>query len=159
MIIKQKSSFTSLEKNISQIIKPIFARKKDNFLVINNLGKNWHKIVGQKCWQFCYPKKIKFSRGKKSNGVLTITSNNSSIAFYIDANSNQIIENIASYYGYKIISEIRIIQELKILAEKPVKIQKKMSPKQQEFINQSTQIIKDEGLKSVLQQLAKSIFK
>ncbi|MFT6332627.1 MAG: hypothetical protein ACJAW3_000969, partial [Lentimonas sp.] len=38
--------FRPLENKISQILKPILAKKKDNFLVINNLYKNWQKIVG-----------------------------------------------------------------------------------------------------------------
>ena len=167
MVTKMKPSsrknqgfgFAPLDKNISKILKPIFFKKKDDFLIINNLQKNWQNIVGEKCWQFCVPKKIKFEKNKKANGVLNIGAGNSSVAFYLEANSNQIIQNIAAYYGYKIVGEIRILQEPKILQMEEERAEYKISAEQENFIAQSTTIIKDEGLKSVLQQLGKSIFK
>ena len=155
----QNFGFKTLEKNISQILKPVFAKKKDDFLVINNLNKNWQKIVGEKCWQFCFPKKIKFEKNKKANGVLTVGANNSAIAFYLEASSNQIIENIAAYYGYKVVGEIRIVQEPKILAEEPQKIDHKLSASQENFIAKTTTIIQDDELKSILQKLGQSILK
>ena len=151
--------FKTLEKNISQILKPVFAKKKDDFLVINNLNKNWQQIVGEKCWQFCFPKKIKFEKNKKANGVLTIGANNSSVAFYLEASSNQIIENAASYYGYKVVGEIRIVQEPKILAEEQQKVVHKLSESQENFIAKTTTIIQDDELKLILQKLGKSILK
>ena len=157
--MKQNYGLMPIEKHISQILKPVFVKKKDNFLVIRNLNKNWQKIVGTRCWQFCSAKKINFAKNKKSDAVLTIATSNSAVAFYIEANSNQIIENIASYYGYKIVSEIRIIQEPANLAEKPIVIAKKISQEQQDFIAKSTSIIKNEELKLVLQQLGSSILR
>ncbi|MFT6333252.1 MAG: hypothetical protein ACJAW3_001611 [Lentimonas sp.] len=150
---------TSLEENISRILKPLFAKKKDNFLVISNLRKNWPKIIGNDYHQFCFPKRIKFPKGKKNNAILTISASNSAIGFYLEATSNQIIENIASYYGYKIISEIRIIQEPKVLEEKKEKIPEKISPEKEKFIANSTAKIQDDALKLILQKLGKSISK
>ncbi len=158
-----KTGFLPLEKNISQILKPIFVKgqkTKDNFLVINNLNKNWQKIIGDKCWQFCTPKKIKFEKNKKADGVLTIAANSSAIAFYLEASTNQIIENIASYYGYKIISDIRIIQEPKVLVgEKLAEINQNISQKSKDLIFNSTLEIKDQELREILQKLGKSILK
>ena len=166
MIIKMRQNnlqnigFKPLEKNISQILKPIFTKKKDNFLVINNLNKNWQKVIGEKCWQFCWPKKIKFEKNKKSDGILTIGVNNSAAAFYLEASTNQIIENIASYYGYKIVTEIRIVQEPRILGEnKSIEIHRNISQESQNIIAKSTSQIKDLELKEILQKLGKSILK
>ncbi len=159
----QAFGFRSLENKISQILKPIFVQgknRKDNFLVIGNLNKNWQKIIGEKCWQFCSPKKIKFEKNKKAAGILTIAVNNSATAFYLEASTNQIIENIASYYGYKIVAEIRIIQEPKILvAEKPDEIIKDNIVQNQDLIANSTAIIKDAELKDILQKLGKLTLK
>jgi hypothetical protein len=155
--MKQNYGFLPLETHISKILKPVFAKKKDNFLVIGNLNKNWQKIVGEKCWRFCSVKKIKFAKNKKSDAIVTIAASNSAIAFYIEANSSQIIENIASYYGYKIVSQIKIVQEPSDLMEEPIVIAKKISQEQQDFIAKSTSIVKNEELKLVLQQLGKSI--
>jgi len=153
----QNFGFVPLEKSVGQILKPVFAKKKDNFLVINNLNKNWQQIVGEKCWQFSSPKKIKFEKNKKSGGVLTIGASNSGVAFYLEASSNQIIQNIAAYYGYKVVGEIRIIQEPQILEATQQKISYQISPEQENFIANSTNIIEDEELKLILQKLGKSI--
>jgi hypothetical protein len=168
--IKQNSlyslrlGFLPIEDNISQILKPIFVKKKDNFLLINSLNKNWQKIAGEKCWQFCSPKKVKFENNKeykkKYGGILTITANNSATAFYLEASANQIIENIAAYFGYKIVSKIIIVQEPKILSEEKVsKIDKNISKKSQDLIDDATLKIKDLELKEILQKLGKSILK
>jgi hypothetical protein len=151
--------FEALEKHISQILKPVVINKRDNFLAISNLNKNWQKIIGGKCWRFCYARKIQFSKNKKSNAILTIAVHNGAVAFYLEANASDIIENIASYYGYRIVSEIKIIQEPANLAEQPKMITKNINPKQQAFITQSTAIIKDDGLRLALQQLGNSILK
>lgn len=154
------SGFSSIEDNISQILKPIFVKKKDNFLLTNSLNKNWQKIIGEKCWQFCSPRKIQFEKNKKANAVLTIAANNSAVAFYLEANISQILENIASYYGYKVVGDIKIIQEPKIiLQEKLDKIEEKISKKNEELIVESTNKIKDLELKEILQKLGKSILK
>ncbi len=156
----QNTGFRPLESQISQILKPIFFKKKDSFLVINNLNKNWQKIVGERCWQFCHPKKIKFEKNKKADALLTIAADNSAIAFYLEANNNQIVENIASYYGYKVVADIRIVQEPRILVErKLVEINQNISQKNQELINDVTLQIKDPELKSILQKLGRLIFK
>ncbi|MFT7086857.1 MAG: hypothetical protein ACJAZX_000277 [Rickettsiales bacterium] len=149
--------FKPLDKNISHILKPIFTKKKDHYLVLNNLTKNWQKIIGEKCWQFCFPKKITFEKNKKSNAILTISAGNSSIGFYLESSSNQIVENIAIYFGYKIVKEIRIVQEPLNIKEEEVKIITPLSAEKQNLINKSTNFIKDEGLRSVLQKIGESI--
>ncbi|MCE3255530.1 MAG: hypothetical protein K0R25_1024 [Rickettsiaceae bacterium] len=156
--MKQNHGLSPLTDKIGQVLKPIFAKRKDDFLILGNLSKNWQKIVGEKCWQFCHPKKVKFEKNKKANGVLSISAYNSSIGFYLEANSSQIIENIASYYGYKIISEIRIIQEPKQLDQKPKEVAEEINQKQQDFILESTTKIEDKELKNILQKLGKSIW-
>lgn len=160
LLIKQNHSFAPLENSISQILKPIFTKKKDNFLVINNLQRNWQKIVGEECWQFCAPKKMQFEKNKKAGASLYIKAYNSTIAFYLEANCNQIIQNIASYYGYKIVAQIRIIQEPKNVEtiEKKLILENKITVEQKKLIENYTSKIKDEDLKLTLQNLGKSIF-
>jgi hypothetical protein len=154
---KRNKHLTSLEENISRILKPIFAKKKDNFLVISNLNKNWSKIIGDQYFKYCFPKKITFPKNKKNNAILTISASNSSIGFFLEATSNQIIQNIASYYGYKIIAEIKIVQEPKILQEEKQKTIKIVSEEKEKSIAKSTAKIQDKELKLILEKLGKSI--
>ena len=68
------SGFQKLDHKISKIIKPISKKKKDNFVILNNLSKNWETIVGAKYYRYCYPKKVQFNTNKKT--VLFIGSYN-----------------------------------------------------------------------------------
>lgn len=157
--MKPKHHLEPISAKISQILKPIFLKKKDNFVVVNNLQKNWQKIVGEQCFQFCSIKKIQFEKNKKAGASLYIRAYNSAVAFYLEANSNQIIQNIASYYGYKIVAQIKIIQEPKnIDLVKEVVKASKISVEQQKIIEDSTDKINDKELKLVLQNLGKVIF-
>jgi hypothetical protein len=163
--MKPYQGFVPLETQISKILKPVLVKKKDHFLLMKNLNKNWQKIIGEKCWQFCAPKKIQFADGKKfgkkSHGTLYIKAYNSAMAFYLEANCNQIVENIASYYGYKIIEQIKIIQEPKniLTNNNQEKIEQKISPEKQNLITKKLDNIKDLELKNILQKLGTSILK
>jgi hypothetical protein len=154
-----------VQNSVTKVLKPIFAKKrktKADFLILENLSKNWQQIVGQQCYEMCFAKNIKFSRAvkaAKNNGTLTISANSSAVGFFLEANSSQIIENIASYYGYKIISKINIVQELRMAAKKKQEASKIISATAQKTINSATQEIADENLKLTLQKLGTSILK
>jgi hypothetical protein len=154
--MKKYNGFQKLDQKISKIIKPISKKKKDNFLILNNLEKNWEKMVGAKYYQFCYPKKVQFNTNNKT--VLFIGAYNAAVAFALESQQNYIIEKIASYFGYKIISNIKISQELREM--KLIKKGKKLilEPKDEELIAQNIENIKDKNLQEVLEKLGKEIF-
>lgn len=149
------SGFKKLEDNVSKIIKPISKKKKDNFIILNNLAKNWENIVGAKYAAFCFPKKLSFN--PQNQGTLFISAFNSSAAFALDSNQNYMLEKIASHFGYKIISAIKISQELRevVIKEKAKKLT--LKAEDEEFIKETTKNIKDETLRHILQKLGESI--
>ena len=148
--------FQSLEDNIGKIIKPMARNKKDSFFILSSLIKNWPAIIGEKYYPYCVPQKVKISKEHKI--TLFINAHNSAVAFYLEGNYSQILEKIAAYFGYKIINEIRISQELREIAEKKAKKEVKLTAKDQEFIDQNIENIVDENLKNVLRQLGQEIF-
>jgi len=153
--MKKYQGFVQVEEKISNILKPILGRKKSNFVVISALNKSWINIIGEKFHQFCAPKDITFPKNQKNNGTLIIKAYNSATAFYLEINSNQIIERIAVYYGYKVISEIKIHQEPKDI--KFSKIEDKINPDQQLLIDQSISQINDPELKLILSKLGQQV--
>lgn len=159
--MKKYSGLSPIENSITEIIKPIFLKKRDDFLIISYLNKNWSGIVGEKFFQFCKPKKVKFSnrsKNKKNSKTLYINAYNPSIAFYLEANSNLIIEKIASYYGYKIIDEIKIFQELTDIESKNKKPEEvKINKEDEKRICDLTTKIKDPELKSAITRLGMNI--
>ncbi len=154
--MKKYKGFQKLDHKISKIIKPISKKKRDNFAVLTKLSKNWQQIIGDKYYQYCYPKKIKFNQDGKA--ILFIGAYNSAVAFALEGNQNYIIEKIASYFGYKIISNVKISQELKEISLKKEEKKIELNEKDQQLITTSTNKIKNTNLKNTLKKLGESIF-
>jgi hypothetical protein len=90
----------------------MFVVSKKNFILINNLTKNWSEIVGKKYEKLCYPQSVKFDKEGKS-ASLTIAVHNPAVGFFLDNNSEIITERIAVLYGFKSINKIIIKQDPK----------------------------------------------
>ena len=102
----RRSTFPrSIEENLNLVLQPLFSGSKKEFILINNLVKNWSQIIGKKYAKFCTPKMVSFSKDHKS-AKLTIIAYNSAIAFFIENNCELILETIASLYGFKAINKI-----------------------------------------------------
>jgi len=145
----------SIDQKISNLLKPIFAGSKKEFIIINNLVKNWHEIIGKKYADFCYPKSINFDKSQKS-AKLTIAVYNSSVGFYLENSSEFLLEKIATLYGYKALTKIIIKQEPKQLKNR-IKEEIKLPKEQQEKLNAQIKDVTDPGLADILEKLGKDI--
>jgi hypothetical protein len=84
---KRSFGLQTIEEKMSHLLKPIFQGSKKEFILINNLVKNWSQIVGPKYAKFCAPKMVSFEKNK-SGAKLTISVFNSSVGFFLENNSN-----------------------------------------------------------------------
>jgi len=156
----QKATFglQSIEQKLSSLLKPMFQGSKKEFIMINNLVKNWEEIIGKKYAVFCYPKSVVLGKDKSVAGKLTIGVYNSAVGFFLENNSEIILERIATFYGFKSISKIIIKQEPKV-----VDVNRSMEiklPEQQEiFLKGKIDNIEDKDLAETLQKLGREIFK
>ncbi len=145
----------SIDQKISHLLKPIFAGSKKEFILINNLVKNWEDLIGKKYAKFCYPKTVSFSKDKSQQAKLTIAVYNSATGFFLENNSEIIIERIASFYGFKSIGKIIIKQEPKEIATKAKEI---ILPQSQEtLLQEKIRNIKDQNLAETLAKLGRDI--
>ena len=83
---KNSYGLQSIDQKISHLLKPIFLGSKKEFIMINNLIKNWDEIIGKKYAKFCYAKSVSFSKDKSSE-KLTITVYKPSVGFFLDNSS------------------------------------------------------------------------
>lgn len=108
----------SIDEKMAQLLKPLFANdlsaKKKEFLLINNLVKNWDEVMGKKYTKFCYPKSISLNKSG-GGGKLTIAVYNPSIGFLIESDIELILEKIARISGFKTINRIILKQEPKLI--------------------------------------------
>lgn len=199
----QKPTFglQSIEQKLSSLLKPMFQGSKKEFIMINNLVKNWEEIIGKKYAVFCYPKSVvlkkdlpnliqstelfktnksiadarvyparsnsnetKFKQSlnlneyKSVGGKLTIGVYNSAVGFFLENNSEIILERIATFYGFKSISKIIIKQEPKVVdVNRSIEI--KLPAQQESFLKGKIDDIEDKDLAETLQKLGREIFK
>ena len=112
----------------------------------------WSILVGKDISNCAYPKSIKMKKGN-SNGTLVLGIKRGD-EIQIEYSKKEIIDKINSYFGYKLINEIKLhtfnSERKKVKNKNNLK---KFSKNLQEKINQ----IKNENIKNSLSQLLKAI--
>jgi hypothetical protein len=148
----------SIEYKLSDLLKPIFSGSKKEFILINNLVKNWQEIVGKKYAEFSYPKSVSFNKDKSSGAKLIIAVHNSAVGFFLENNAEIILERIAGFYGFKSITKITIKQEPKNIEAK-ITAPAKLAAKEEKFLTERISKISDQDLAETLQNLGREILK
>ena len=125
---------------------------KKNGYNYSEIISKWNMLVGKDIAQYAYPKSIKMKK-RDSNGMLVLAIKRGD-EINVEYSKKNIIDKINSYFGYKLISEIKI----ETLNSKNKKVQNKnkldkFSKNFQEKIDQ----IKNKNIKNSLFQLFKTI--
>ena len=152
MTNRKQSYFIKIGSSLPKVIDKNI--KKKNFIEIS-LINNWEKIIENDITRFCYPEKIIFSGTDNSGGTIILKTKRGR-SMEIEFKSEEIIEKINQYFGYKAIKKISILQDFNQTNEKTKKITKKQPSKfnQKKIINK----IKNNNLKNALQRLNKTLF-
>ena len=109
-----------LSNCLKKILKPILKNYSPILLI---LKRNWENIIGSKYYKYCQPEKCNFKKQLidgniktiKYDGTLYIVCFNSVVSFFIENNKLYIIEKINIIFGRKLISQIKIKQNPKII--------------------------------------------
>ena len=150
-----------LEQKFADLLKQLFVGSKKEFILINNLTKNWSDVIGKKYEKLCYPRSIKFgtkSPGSEKTATLTIAVYNSSVGFFLESNSEIILERIAVLYGFKSVAKISIKQEPRNIDNNKVS-EIKLPEAQEKNLQEKIEKISDQNLAETLQKLGREIFK
>ena len=79
--------------------------KKNGYNYLEIISK-WNLLVGRDISNSCHPKSIKMTQGNK-NGTLVLSVERGN-EINIEYSKKEIINKINSYFGYKLINEIRL---------------------------------------------------
>ena len=121
---------------------------KKNGYNYSEIISKWNLLVGKDISSYCYPKSIKMTQKNKS-GILVLSVERGN-EINIEYSKRDIINKINSYFGYKLISEIRLQTFNSVnKKEKEKNIISKSSKKIKEKINE----IKNQDLRYSLSQL------
>ena len=121
---------------------------KKNGYNYSEIISKWNLLVGKSISDFCYPKSIKMKQKNKSGTLILSVERGNEIN--VEYSKNEIINKINSYFGYKLIDEIRLqtfntkIKEVKLKNTKD-----KYSNKFKDKINK----IKNKDIRDSLSQL------
>ena len=125
---------------------------KKNGYNYSEIISKWNILVGKDISDCAYPKSIKMKKGD-SNGTLVLAIKRGD-EINVEYSKREIIDKINSYFGYKLINEIKL-QTFNSESEKTKNKNnlEKFSKDLQEKIEQ----IKNESIKNSLSQLLKAI--
>ena len=74
-----------------------------------NLIVDWPAIVGPEIANECQPEKLAFPRGERNRGVLHLRASGP-VALEVQHDTPRLLERINGYFGYRAVTEIRLIQ-------------------------------------------------
>ena len=84
-------------------IKGILKKNGYNY---SEIISKWNILVGKEISNWCHPKSIKMSRSDKNGTVLLSVQRGHEID--VEYSTNIILDKINSYFGYKLVNEIRL---------------------------------------------------
>lgn len=84
-------------------IKGILKKNGYNY---SEIISKWNLLVGRDISERCYPKSIKMTRGDKSGTLILSVKRGNEIN--VEYSKREIINKINSYFGYKLVGEIRL---------------------------------------------------
>ena len=143
-----------LSRMVESIIKPVFGKRGfSNAAIINN----WAEIVGPELAKFTAPEKLTFSKDGTSGGVLYLKTITGGMATEIQHLEPIIIERINRYFGYKAIIGLRLSQGPIPQDGQTITSEIKLSPEQENRLNESLSSIEDEEIRLTLSRLGRSI--
>lgn len=156
------SGLENLSASMSPLIKKLLGNKG---LIEIDLLTNWQNIVGQEIAEHSMPQKIVFKPNCRNDGTLHLLVAGSAFALEIQHNIPLILEKINTFFGYKAIAKITIMQNDEFINTSSStvsedKTDKKLVTKQEQtYINEVTEGVKSPELKARLKSLGESVFK
>lgn len=126
-------------------------------LAFGALITDWDSIIGRTLANRTAPEKLSFPRGKREDATLHIRVMGP-FALELQHLEPQILERINSYFGYRAVSRIRIIngvlpQALTARAPRP----RTLSMDEETRIAETTAAVSDPELREVLERLGRSM--
>ena len=135
----------SFGNTLPRSVKSILKKNGYNY---SEIISKWDSLVGKDISKSCFPKSIKMSRENKNGTlILYVERGNEIIAEY---SKKEIMNKINSYFGYKLIDQIRLqTYNSKMKKEKKQNILRKSSKIFEKKINE----IKNKDIRDSLSQL------
>lgn len=147
----------ALSQTINRLTKPLLGR---HGMVRGTLLTKWHDVIGKDLSAHTSPEKIIFARDGKSGGTLHLRCDSGAFATQVQHQEPQIIDRINTFFGYKAIVKIKLIQA-PLASKRPprVKPPKPLSKQKSQELSQTIASVEDDELRAILHRLGTSILR
>ena len=125
--------------------------KKNGYNYYEIISK-WNILAGDEISKCSYPKSMKMAKGDSKVTLIICVARGNEIV--VEYSKDNIINKINSYFGYKLINEIKL---LTINSEKKKRKEKKNSYKFSKNFDKKIKLIKNKEIKQSLSQLLNAI--
>ena len=142
-------------KNLGVSLLVMNQRNKKGF-VYSEIVNQWNYLVGSEISQVSFPKTFK-PTGKNTPGTLIINVQRGN-EIKVEYNKQSIIEKINSFFGYKIVSNVRL-ETFNHLRKNVNKKKIQISTIKKKKFQESLKYINNEKIKKSLEKLIKTIQK
>jgi hypothetical protein len=99
----------SYQRALNNLLKPAFTKR--GFAHHRSIT-DWSKIVGEEVARFVFPKKLTFPKDQQQGGTLYLEVYDSGVAMELVYLKSQIIERIATFFGFKAVGDIKVTQSV-----------------------------------------------
>jgi len=140
-----RSFGNTLPRGIKQILR------KNGYNYSEIISK-WNLLVGKDISNYCYPKSIKMSRENKNGALVLLVERGNEIN--VEYSKKDIINKINSYFGYQLISEIRL-QTFSPISKKEKEKEKNIINNSPKKFDKKINEIKNKDIRDSLSQLLK----
>ncbi len=135
----------SFGNTLPRSVKVILKKNGYNY---SEIISKWNSLLGKDISNYCFPKSIKMSRENKNGTLILYVERGNEIT--AEYSKKEIINKINSYFGYKLIDQIRLqTYNSKKKKEKKQSILNKSSKKFKKKINE----VKNKNIRDSLSQL------
>lgn len=127
-------------------------------LAEGNLLANWDAIVGPLVASLALPERMRFPKGRRDGGELTVRVASGPVAVQIQHDAPRVLERVNGYFGYPAVVRLKIVQ-----APLPLRRPRRppepppLKPEEARVVEQAVADIPDPALRAALERLGQSV--
>ena len=158
---RKSKDLTSISKTLMPLAKQLLGTRG---FMETDLLTNWKHIIGEELARYSLPQKLTFRKDERTDGCLTIAVLSGAFAMEIRQNEPRILDKINTYFGYKAVSKLKIIQntnpEYFLISKKNIDNVKKnlVTEAEESYITELTKDVSNPELKETLKNLGIAVF-
>ncbi|MCD6035618.1 MAG: hypothetical protein K0R63_1359 [Rickettsiales bacterium] len=145
----------SLKSALSSLLAPAL---KTRGFAEQRILTDWQLIVGELLARYSTPKKLQFPGSERKDGVLHVEVYDSGLAMQLQHLEPQLLEKIATYFGYRAVGKLKILHRIRPAGFIPAPALKvapplDVTPSEKEVLTQQVAGIEDPALAEILLSL------